>query len=78
MNISAIVIEFQMNVKKWSLIIFALLMLMFFMLAFFKSDATTWIWQLCLPILVIAQVYVILKGGKQSDKEFGDEWYDQN
>ena len=52
-------------------------MMLFFMLAFFKSDLTTWIWQLTLPILVIAQVYVILKGGKQSEKKFGEEWYDK-
>ena len=67
-----------MNVKKWSIIIFVLVMLMFLMLAFFKTDATTWIWQLVLPILVFAQVYVILKGKKESEKTFTDEWYDQN
>ncbi|MDX1408862.1 MAG: hypothetical protein R3330_12030 [Saprospiraceae bacterium] len=65
-----------MNYKTWSIILFAIFMLLFLMLALFKSDVTTWIWQLALPILVVAQVLVILKAKDQSKKEFKDEWYD--
>ena len=65
------------DVKKWSIIIFVLFLLLFFMLAFFKSDLTTWIWQLVLPVLVVAQVIVILKAPKESEKKFTDDWYDQ-
>ena len=67
-----------MNVKKWSLIIFGIFLLLFLMLALFKNDVTTWIWQLALPVLVVAQVVVILKAKNESKKKFDeDEWYDQ-
>lgn len=66
-----------MDVKKWSIGLFIVLMILFFMLAFFKNDVTTWIWQLVLPILVIIQVIVILKGPKESTKTFDEDMYDQ-
>ena len=66
-----------MNYKQWSIVLFAIFILLFLMLAFFKSDVTTWIWQLVLPVLVIIQVIVVLKARDESKKEFGDDWYDK-
>lgn len=67
-----------MNYKTWSIIIFAIFLLLFFILGFFKSDATVWMWQLGLPVLVIIQVFIILKAKEQSKKKFGeDEWYEK-
>ena len=49
------------------------------MLALFKSEVTTWIWQILLPILIIIQVVIVLKSKDQSDKKFDDgEWYDKD
>lgn len=68
-----------MNFKSWSIIIFAIFLFLFFMLAFFKSDLTTWTWQLALPILLFIQVFVILKSKDKSDKKWdNDEWYEKN
>lgn len=66
-----------MDLKKWSIGIFVTFILLFFLLAIFKNDVTTWIWQLALPALLILQVYVILKAKKESDKKFPDDLYDQ-
>ncbi len=67
-----------MNYKLWSILIFSIFLLLFFMLAFFKSDLTTWIWQLALPVLVIAQVIIILRAKDQSKKKFDENgWYDK-
>ena len=52
-------------------------MLLFFMLAFFRNDTTVWIWQLLLPVLVVVQVFVILRARDESKKEFKDDWYEK-
>lgn len=66
----------RMNYRSWSVVLFMIFLALFFLLAFFKSEITTWIWQLCLPVLVIAQVIVILSSSEQSHKDFESEWYD--
>jgi c-di-AMP phosphodiesterase-like protein len=67
-----------MDLKKWSIGIFVTFIVLFFALSIFKSNLMTWIWQLSLPVLLILQVYVVLKAKKQSDKEFPEDHYDQN
>jgi len=67
-----------MDLKKWSIGIFVTFIVLFFVLAIFKNDVTTWIWQLSLPALLILQVYVILNAKKESDKEFPEDFYDQD
>lgn len=67
----------NVNYRFWSIALFSVFLLLFFLLAFFKSNLTTWIWQLALPILLIAQVLVILKASEESDKNFGQDWYDR-
>lgn len=66
-----------LNYKTWSIGLFVVFLLLFFLLAIFKSETTTWIWQLVLPILLVVQVFVILKAKDQSRKDFDKEWYDQ-
>lgn len=65
------------NYKRWSIALFTVFLLLFFLLAFFKSDITTWIWQLALPVLLIAQVIVILKAKDEGKKDFDNAWYDR-
>ncbi len=66
-----------MDLKKWSIGIFTTFIILFVMLSIFDSIVMTWIWQLSLPVLLILQVYVILKARNQSDKEFPEDHYDQ-
>jgi Ca2+/Na+ antiporter len=66
-----------MDLKKWSIGIFTTFVILFFMLSIFKGDVMTWIWQLSLPVLLILQVYVILKARNQSEKEFPEDHYDR-
>lgn len=67
----------RVNYKTWSILIFAIFLLLFFIMAIFKSETATWIWQLALPILLVIQVIVILKAREQSRKNFEDEFYDE-
>ena len=67
-----------MDLKKWSIGIFITFIILFFLLAIIKSDVMTWIWQLSLPVLLILQVYVILKAKRESTKEFPEDLYDQD
>lgn len=67
-----------MDLKKWSIGIFITFIILFFLLAIIKSDVMTWIWQLSLPVLLILQVYVILKAKRESSKKFPEDLYDQD
>jgi 4-hydroxybenzoate polyprenyltransferase len=67
-----------MDLKKWSIGIFTTFIILFFLLGIFKSNTMTWIWQLSLPVLLILQVYVILKAKKESKKNFPEDHYDQD
>lgn len=64
------------NYKTWSIILFVLFIGLFFLLAFNKNTTTTWIWQLSLPLLLIIQIFVVLKARDETKKTFDDEWYD--
>ena len=68
----------RVSYKTWSILIFAIFLLLFFIMAFFENNVTTWIWRLGLPILIVIQVIVVLKARDQSHKRFDDDFYEKD
>lgn len=66
-----------MRYKKLSAWIFALLLLLVALMIVFPNTYTIGIGTIGLPVLIIFQVYIILKAKDESKHSFQDKWYDE-
>ncbi len=66
-----------MRYKKLSVWIFVLLLLLIALMIFFPNVYTIGIGTMGLPVLIIFQVYIILKAEDESKHSFQDKWYDE-
>jgi hypothetical protein len=66
-----------MNYQTLTPWIFFALVLMVFLMAVHPSSFVIWLGFIGLPVLVLFQVFIVLKGKDESTNSFGDKWYDR-